>query len=73
MSVKIRLRRMGKRNNPFYRIVVADEATKRDGKVIETIGYYNPQQRDLQCNRASYDMWQKKGAQPTETVRKLLS
>ena len=72
MSVKIRLRRMGKRDYPVYRIVVAEEANKRDGKVIEVIGQYNPQQKNgTYINRELYDAWRKKGAQPTDAVRKI--
>ena len=65
---------MGKRDQPQYRIVVADEATKREGTVIDTLGYYNPKAKDMiQIDRAGYAVWQKKGAQPTEAVRKLMS
>lgn len=64
---------MGKRDQPVYRIVVADESTKRDGKVIETLGNYNPKAKDMvRIDRTMYDAWRKKGAQPTIAVRKLL-
>ena len=72
--VKIRLRRMGAKKNPFYRIVVADSRFPRDGRFIEEIGYYNPLTKPATVNvdvdRAQ--AWIKTGAQPTETVRDLL-
>ena len=72
--VKIRLRRMGAKKNPFYRIVVADSLSPRDGKCIEEIGTYNPlaspSEIKVDVERASY--WIKNGAQPTDTVRALL-
>lgn len=73
--VKIRLTRMGRRNRPFYRIVVADARFKRDGKYIESIGYYDPlregeQKYSLKVDRAEY--WLSVGAQPTETVLSIL-
>ena len=74
MAVKIRLRRMGAKKNPFYRIVVADSRFPRDGRCIEEIGYYNPLTKPATVNvdvdRAQ--AWIKTGAQPTETVRDLL-
>ena len=72
--VKIRLRRMGAKKNPFYRIVVADSHFPRDGRSIEEIGTYNPLTDPATLNgnveRAQY--WIKNGAQPTDTVRGLL-
>ena len=72
--VKIRLRRMGAKKNPFYRIVVADSRSPRDGRCIEEIGYYDPLAKDEQIKvdtaRAQY--WIDNGAQPTDTVRGLL-
>ena len=72
--VKIRLRRMGAKKSPFYRIVVADSRSPRDGKFIEEIGTYNPltspSEIDVNIERADY--WIKNGAQPTDTVRALL-
>jgi len=71
--VKIRLFRMGKKHSPFYRIVVADSHTKRDGKYIEEIGIYNPLRKEetrLSLERASY--WIERGAKPTETVARLM-
>ena len=74
MAVKIRLTRMGKKKNPFYRIVVADERTRRDGAPIEEIGYYNPmtEPADVKINAEKATKWLNDGAQPTETVRTLL-
>jgi len=72
--VKIRLRRMGAKKNPFYRIVVADSRSPRDGRFIEEIGTYNPltspSEFDLDLERVDY--WLKNGAQPTDTVRALI-
>ena len=74
MAVKIRLKRMGKIRTPFYRIVVADSRTKRDGRVIEEIGTYNPKAEpsiiNVDGDRAKY--WLGVGAQPTEAVAALL-
>lgn len=74
MAVKIRLKRMGKIRTPFYRIVVADSRTKRDGRVIEEIGTYNPKAEPsiitVDGERAQY--WLGVGAQPTEAVTALL-
>ncbi|MEH3034661.1 MAG: 30S ribosomal protein S16 [Aeromicrobium erythreum] len=74
MAVKIRLKRMGKIRTPYYRIVVADSRTKRDGRVIEEIGTYNPKTEPSTINvvseRAQY--WLGVGAQPTEAVAAIL-
>ena len=74
MSVKIRLKRMGKIRAPYYRIVVADSRTKRDGRVIEEIGKYHPTEQpsfiEVNSERAQY--WLSVGAQPTEQVLVLL-
>ena len=74
MAVKIRLKRMGMKKKPFYRVVVADERTPRDGLFIEEIGTYdpmtNPAQSKIDVEKAA--AWMKKGAQPTDTVRILL-
>lgn len=74
MAVKIRLTRMGKKKNPFYRIVVADERTRRDGAPIEEIGYYNPMTdpADVKIDAEKATKWLNNGAQPTDTVRSLL-
>ncbi len=72
--VKIRLKRMGMKKHPFYRIVVADERSPRDGRFIEEIGYYNPmtQPAQIKVDNDKAQDWMKKGAQPTDTVRVLL-
>lgn len=74
MAVKIRLRRMGAKKSPFYRIVVADSRSPRDGRFIEEIGNYNPLMDppaiNLDIEKAKE--WIKNGAQPTETVRSIL-
>ncbi|MCK4577032.1 30S ribosomal protein S16 [candidate division WOR-3 bacterium] len=73
MAVKIRLRRIGSKKKPFYRIVVADSRSPRDGKFIEIIGHYNPRsENDLVLNLEKAEEWQKKGAQPTNTVECLI-
>ncbi|SUY97935.1 SSU ribosomal protein S16p [Lactobacillus delbrueckii subsp. lactis] len=75
MSVKIRMRRMGAKRKPFYRIVVANSRAPRDGRFIEEVGYYNPvsQPKELKLDEDKIFEWLKKGAQPSDTVRSLLS
>ncbi len=75
MAVKMRLRRMGAKKAPFYRIVVADSRSPRDGKFIEEIGYYNPLTNpvEVKVNEEKVNKWLSNGAQPTETVKRLLS
>lgn len=70
--VRIRLSRRGKKNDPFYRIVVTDKRTQRDGAPIEEIGTYNPKTKQLVLNKEKAEAWIKKGAQPTSTIRSLL-
>ena len=72
--LKIRLRRMGAKKNPFYRIVVADSRSPRDGRCIEEIGTYNPLANPAEINLdvEKAQTWIKNGAQPTDTVRGLL-
>ncbi len=72
--VKIRLRRMGAKKNPFYRIVVADSRSPRDGRFIEEIGTYNPltDPATVQVDADKVKAWIQNGAQPTDTVRGLL-
>ena len=72
--VKIRLRRMGAKKAPFYRIVVADARSPRDGRCIEEIGTYNPLQEtnNVTIDAEKAQAWIKNGAQPTDTVRGLL-
>ncbi len=74
MAVKIRLRRMGQKKAPFYRIVVADSRYPRDGRFIEQIGHYNPMTdpAEVVIDAEKAAQWIKNGAQPTETVRALL-
>ncbi len=72
MAVKIRFKRMGAKKNPFYRIVVADSRSPRDGRFIEELGYYNPMNKELKLDNDKAAEWVKKGAQPTDTVRALL-
>ena len=74
MAVKIRLRRMGAKKAPFYRIVVADSRYPRDGRFIEEVGYYDPTQEPSVINIDSEKVkkWLANGAQPTDTVRALL-
>lgn len=75
MAVKIRLRRMGAKKNPFYRLVVADSRFPRDGRFLDEIGYYNPtaQPAVLNIEEEKALAWMKKGAQPSDTVRSLFS
>ena len=74
MAVKIRLKRMGKKKAPFYRIVVADSRSPRDGRFIEEIGTYDPNRDPIvfDFNEEAAKKWLSNGAQPTETVGKLL-
>lgn len=74
MAVKIRMKRLGAKKRPFYRIVVADERAPRDGKFIEEIGYYNPisEPKEFKINSERVDYWLGVGAKPTTTVARLL-
>ena len=74
MAVKMRLRRMGQKKAPFYRIVVADSRSPRDGKFIEEVGYYDPTKDPsvIKFDEEAAKKWQASGAHPTETVGKLL-
>jgi small subunit ribosomal protein S16 len=73
MAVKIRLRRMGAKKAPFYRIVVADSRYPRDGRFIEEIGYYNPttEPAEVKIDVEKAQKWISTGAQPTDTVKSL--
>ena len=75
MAVKLRLKRMGAKQKPFYRIVAADSRTKRDGKFLENIGTYNPIKNpaEVTVNEEAALNWLNKGAIPTDTVRNILS
>ncbi len=74
MAVKIRLRRMGAKKAPFYRVVVADSRYPRDGRFIEEVGYYNPltEPVELKLDAEAVKKWIGNGAQPTDTVKALL-
>ena len=75
MSVSIRLRRMGSNRRPSYRVVVADSRSPRDGRFIEIIGHYNPvtQPPTVKIDRDRASAWISKGAQPSNTVKKLIA
>ena len=74
MAVKIRLKRIGAKKSPFYRVVVADARYPRDGRFIEEIGTYNPlvEPAEIKIDFEKADKWIKNGAQPTDTVKALL-
>ena len=72
MAVQIRLARHGSKKTPFYRIVVADQHSPRDGRYIERLGTFDPAENRLECNRERFEYWQQHGAQPTATVVQLL-
>lgn len=74
MAVKIRLRRIGSKGNPFYRVVVADSRYPRDGRFIEEIGTYNPmvEPSEFKVDKEKAQAWIANGAQPTDTVKALL-
>ena len=74
MAVRLRLTRVGGRKDPVWRVVVADQRSKRDGRVIETIGHYNPQTNPstITLDEERAREWLARGAKPSETVRKLL-
>jgi small subunit ribosomal protein S16 len=74
MAVRIRLKRMGAKKKPFYRIVVADSRYPRDGRFIEEIGYYNPTTKPttFEVDAEKVRQWMSKGAKPSETVKVLL-
>lgn len=75
MSVRIRLKRMGAKKKPFYRIVVADSRYPRDGRFIEEIGFYNPTTKPttFEVDREKVQQWIAKGARPSDTVKALLT
>ena len=75
MAVKLRLKRMGSKKKPVYRIVAIDSHTKRDGEYIELVGTYNPltEPKTIKVNEEVALKWLKNGAQPSDTVRNLLS
>ena len=75
MADKIRLRRMGAKKAPFYRIIVADSRSPRDGRFIEEVGYYNPMTNpaEIKVDAEKAQKWLDNGAQPTETVKSILT
>lgn len=75
MAVKIRLKRMGSKKRPFYRVVVADSRSPRDGRFIENVGTYNPLTEPAQITLKEEEIlnWLNNGAQPSDTVRNILS
>ena len=72
--VKMRLKRMGSKGAPFYRIVIADARAPRDGRFVEEVGYYDPTKKPsvIKIDQELATIWLSQGAQPTETVKKLL-
>ena len=74
MAVRLRLTRVGSRKNPVWRVVAADGRSKRDGRVLEIVGRYNPQPQpsEIVLDRERIDHWIARGAQPSDTVRKLI-
>ena len=74
MAVRLRLTRVGNRKNPIWRVVVADQRSKRDGRVIETVGHYNPQTNPstVSLDEERVRDWLSRGAEPSGAVRKLL-
>ncbi len=74
MALKIRLTRLGDKKTPFYRVVVADSRSPRDGKFVEVIGTYNPLKNpaEIKIDNEKASAWLKNGAQPTDTARELL-
>ena len=75
MAVKIRLKRMGSKQRPFYRVVVADSRSPRDGRFIETVGTYNPLTvpAEININEEVAMKWLRNGATPTDTVKNIFS
>lgn len=74
MAVKMRLKRMGKKRNPIYRVVIADSRSPRDGRNIDEVGFYDPNQEPavVKFDEEAAKAWLNKGAQPTDTVARLL-
>ena len=71
--LKIRLKRLGAKKAPTYRIIVINSTTKREGKPIQELGHYNPKTKEMKLNIVSANEWVKKGAQPTDTVKYLIT
>ena len=74
MAVKLKLTRMGSKKNPFYRVVAATDETRRDGRPLEFLGYYNPMKNpaDVKLDAEKVKKWLSLGAEPTDTVRSLI-
>ena len=70
--LKIRLKRLGAKKNPTYRVIVINSTTKREGRPIQELGYYNPKTKEMKLDKTSALDWVTKGAQPTETVQYLI-
>ena len=70
--LKVRLKRLGAKKNPTYRVIVINSTTKREGRPIQELGYYNPKTKEMKLDKASALEWISKGAQPTETVQYLI-
>ena len=70
--VKIRLKRLGYKRNPIFRIIVINSTTKREGRPIKELGYYNPKRKELRLDKTAALEWMQKGAQPTDTVKYLI-
>ena len=70
--LKIRLKRLGAKKAPTYRIIVINSTTKREGKPIQELGHYNPKSKEMKLDIVSANEWVKKGAQPTDTVKYLM-
>ncbi|MCQ2744677.1 MAG: 30S ribosomal protein S16 [bacterium] len=71
--LKIRLKRLGAKKAPTYRVIVINSTTKREGRPVEELGYYNPKTKEMKLNKESAEAWVKKGAQPTDTVKYLMA
>ncbi len=71
--VKLRLKRMGAKKQPSYRIVAADSRAPRDGRFIEEVGFYNPRSNEVKVNEEAVMKWLNNGAQPSDTVKSILS
>lgn len=74
MAVVLRLKKMGKKKNPFYRIVAINKTTKRDGKTLEELGHYDPKKGkdNVSLDRERVEFWLKQGAKPSETVQDII-
>ena len=74
MAVKLRLTRLGNKKRPFYRIIAVDSQTRRDGRALDYVGYYNPMvdPEEININKEKVQKWMDRGAKPSETVRSLL-